>query len=208
MASCTICGASAAFGYASIYGNDMCRPCFAAFVEGKLPLTEIVRGGGSFATEATTRMGTNAESRFRELCIQKSFPLRNATSYENRILHYDFIVKKTHDMFSRVEVKAMKAAYRGGAPNAEIIYIETKNVIGEKGWVYGAADDIAFEQPWGFIIVPRVSLVAMTEYYKSKATRAHVSGIPYTLYGRKDRQDEVLILPTRDLYRITVSKFA
>ncbi len=199
MASCNICG---------YRGVNMCRPCFAAFVEGKRPVTEMVRGGGSFATEATACMGTNAESRFRELCIDKGFLLRNATSYENRILHYDFIVKKTNATFSRVEVKAMKAARRGEPPNAEILYIETKNIIGEKGWVYGASDEIAFEQPWGFLIVPRMALVAMTEYYKSKAKRAHVSGIPYTLYGRKDRQDEVLIIRTDDLYRLSVFKFA
>lgn len=198
MMRCTVCGFKGP--------RAMCRPCHTAFVEGNRFIAESVKGGGAFATEATRQMGTHAEQRFIDMCAKKGFPMRPATSYENRRLHFDFIVKKTNVMFSRVEVKAMKASWRGGPPNPNIIYVETKNIIGEKGWVYGAADEIAFEQPWGFLIVPRKALVAMTEYYRKKARRAERSGIPYTVYGRKDRNDEVLLLQTSDLYSLSVQK--
>lgn len=186
--------------------GPVCRPCHVAFVEGKRPVLEMAKGGGAFASAATTAMGTQAEGRFMDLCHGRGFSLRTATSYENRRLHFDFVARKPNGTFSRVEVKAMKASYRGGPPNPNIIYIETKNIVGGDGWVYGAADEIAFEQPWGFLIVPRVALVEMVAYYKARVDRADRSGIPYTLYGRKERQDEVLVLRTEDLYRLRVTK--
>lgn len=197
MLTCSICGR---------LGRDMCTPCYKAFVLHQTHIALQVQGGGDFANEYTNRMGTNAEHRFTDLCFKKGLQLRNATYFENTKHHYDFIVKKGDANFSKVEVKAMKARRRGQQPDPSIIYVETKNVAGGDGWLYGTADDVAFEQPWGFLIVPRISLVELVDHLKRSVARAYISGIPYTLYGRKNRQDEVMVLPVEELYKLPMQK--
>lgn len=195
--SCLACGRP---------GRDMCTPCHKAFVLRHSHTPVNVSGGGEFASDLTNSMGTQAEHSFTHLCLGKGMQLRNATSFENTRLHFDFIVKKGDGTFAKVEVKAMKARRRGQLPDPSIVYIETKNVSGGDGWLFGAADDVAFAQPWGFLVVPRIALVKLVEYWRQLVKRANTSGIPYTLYGRMNRKDEVMVLPIEEIYKLPVQK--
>jgi hypothetical protein len=153
-----------------------------------------VRGGGRFATAHTMAMGTAAEQRFYEGCREKGHAVYAASAYENRVYHFDFHVNDI-----RVEVKAMKSARRGLAPDPNIIYVELRNVTGGSGWLYGRADAIAFEQPCGFVVVDRVELVRVVERILPRCRRASVSGVYHTLYSRANRDDLVLVLHLDDL---------
>lgn len=155
---------------------------------------QTVRGGGRYATAATTSMGTAAERRFFDICRRRGYTIRPATSYENRVKHFDFEVQ-----INKVEVKAMKAPRRGMAPDPNMIYIELRNVSGGDGWLYGNADYLAFEQPCGFLMVRRTELVRLAERMRSRCRVSRVSGVYRTLYSRANRDDLVMVVHKNDL---------
>jgi hypothetical protein len=156
-----------------------------------------VRGGGAYATAHTAAMGTAAEQRFYDICRSRGYKIRAATSYENRVKHFDF-----HVQGRPVEVKAMKAPRRGMAPVSDMIYVELKNVSGGVGWVYGDADFIAFEQHEGFLVVDRRELVRLVQSMQPKCKQSRVSGVFHTLYSRANRDDLVMVLHKDDLARL------
>lgn len=139
-------------------------------------------------------MGTAAEQRFFDICRSRGYTIRSATSYENRVKHFDFKVQGY-----AVEVKSMKAPRRGMAPDPNMIYVELKNVCGGSGWVYGDADYIAFEQRKGFLMVDRSKLVGLVQSMQSKCRKSNVSGVYNTLYSRANRDDLVMVLHINDL---------
>lgn len=153
-----------------------------------------VRGGGRYATAATTAMGTNAERRFFDICRGRGMKIRSATSYENRVKHYDFEVESY-----KIEVKAMKAPRRGMAPDPNMIYVELRNVNGGDGWLYGDADYLAFEQPDGFLMVRRTELVRLVQRMRSRCRVSRVSGVYHTLYSRANRDDLVMVMHLNDI---------
>lgn len=139
-------------------------------------------------------MGTAAEQRFFDICGRRSYTIRPASSYENRVKHFDFEVQGF-----KVEVKAMKAPRRGQAPDPNMIYVELRNVSGGTGWLYGEADIIAFEQPRGFLMVHRRELVRFVEQMRLRCRMSHVSGVYHTMYSRANRDDLVMVLHKNDL---------
>lgn len=180
----------------------MCSVCKDVFENGRIIKAPSVEGGGMYSSERTNNMGNHAEQLFQQLCEFHNFKLRPATKYENMKLHYDFVVKKHDGQYTRVEVKSMKARRRGEAPDPSIIYIETKNVMGGPGWIYGEADDIAFEQPWGFFVVPKIELLHYVNSIYNNLRVSNVSGVLYTRYSRIDRDDEVIIVPITDIHKL------
>lgn len=156
-----------------------------------------VYGGGRYATAATRRMGRDAEVRFMQICKAHRYGVVNATRRENMVDHFDFWVEWGARRAAKIEVKAMKARRRGEAVDPSVIYLETRNVAGGLGWLYGKADYIAFEQPRGFLLVPRVDLVELLRGMRLR--RAARSGIRGTVYSRPGRRDEVAVLDIRDI---------
>lgn len=142
-------------------------------------------------------MGTAAEQRFFDICRSRDYTIRPATSYENRVNHFDFEVQGY-----AVEVKSMKAPRRGMAPDPNMIYVELKNVSGGSGWVYGNADFIAFEQYNGFLMVDRNKLVQLVQSMQSMCRKSNVSGVYHTLYSRANRDDLVIVLHVKDLAKL------
>jgi hypothetical protein len=139
-------------------------------------------------------MGTAAEQRFANICREKGYAIRPATSYENRVRHFDFRV-----CGDKVEVKAMKSPRRGMAPDPDMIYVELRNVSGGDGWLYGDADLIAFGQRDGFLMVNRRELVRLVEWMRPRCRRSAVSGVYHTLYSRVNRDDLVMVLHIDDI---------
>jgi hypothetical protein len=162
-------------------------------------MNHIVYGGGKYATATTQRMGRDAELRFMKICDDYFYCVRHATRYENTVEHFDFWVDWGARQAAKVEVKAMKARRRGMAADPTVIYLETKNVSGGPGWLFGKADYIAFEQHRGFLLVRRTDLVELLRMRRDKMTRATRSGISGTIYSRPNRADEVAILDIGDI---------
>jgi hypothetical protein len=143
-------------------------------------------------------MGRNAEVRFMRISERHGYKYRAANRRENMVEHFDFILNGR----LKVEVKAMKAKRRGESVTPDIVYVETKNVNGGAGWVYGKADFIAFEQPDGFLFVDRNELVAYLHKKLPHMRRAIYSGVFNTIYSRNGRDDEVAIFNIRDIFTI------
>jgi hypothetical protein len=143
--------------------------------------------------------GANAEIRFKGMCNDRMLYVSKSTSYEDRIKHFDYHVRLLNGDNKRVEVKSMKSRRRGDKPDPTVIFVELNNIVGCHGWVYGASDIVAFEQPDGFLMVDTVELRTFTEYMRGICARVEYSGVHHTLYGRWDRKDLVLVLCRADV---------
>lgn len=157
-------------------------------------------GGGKFATAVTDRMGSHAESLFQRLCQSHGMPIRPATRFENIVRHFDFVVSPWTAFplpcrSARVEVKSIKCPRRGDKPDPTLIYVELRAVMGHKGWVFGDADLVAFEQPNdSFLIVHRNELAERANEMHAIAPMGFRSGVKGTLWSRPDRNDLVLCM--------------
>jgi hypothetical protein len=174
-----------------INGYDGFR--FSHIVNMNLAISPVV-GGGRYATHATVMQGTRAEQRFADICEARGLRIRMATKYENMVRHFDFVVTLKTGETRKIDVKAIKAPKRGERPDADILFVETRGVSGRTGWVFGDADLIAFEQPKGFFMVPRQALVKRVQRLMPICKRSSISGVPMTIYGRRGRKDEVVVL--------------
>lgn len=161
---------------------------------------KMLKGGGEFASAVTHQMGLHAETLFQRLCESKGLSCRPATRFENTVRHFDFVVHPwtltplPQDV-ARVEVKAIKCPRRGARPDPTLIYVELKGVLGHKGWVFGDADIVAFEQPNNsFLCVKREDLAHKTAELFPSASMGSRSGIKGTLWSRPDRDDLVLCM--------------
>lgn len=136
--------------------------------------------------------GEAAEKRFASLLF---CPVA-ATRDENVFEHWDVADGKL-----KYDVKAMKKFRRSGDyPTDRIHYVELKNVNGEKGWLYGKADYIAFETRSYWVIVSRQKLQDMIE-----GIDMEICSEPqiYKLYTRRNRSDLMTVVPTIDLIAIS-----
>lgn len=142
-------------------------------------------------------MGNQAELSFYNLMVAKGNSCEKAPAELDMHGHVDFIINGQH----KVEVKGLKRAKRSDSSTKnDWIYVEFKNVRGDAGWLYGKADYIAFEQPDGFIVVPRIKLL---EYAETHCKLEWVNRpAPYKSYRRRDRPDEhVSVIILSDMIR-------
>lgn len=192
---CTVCKIE-------ICGKKYCKHCLLCFIKKEETFSpEAVRGGGELSDGLSKQLGETAEKKFFQMCKDKGYMIRCATKFENVKKHYDFVVKMDKS-FIRVEVKSMKARQRGQQPDASVIYLELFNIDGGPGWIYGEADYIAFENSKGFMLYPRMELIKIVDYWKDKLPYVTKSGIDFTLYGRQNRKDLVLVLPFAEVNQI------
>lgn len=185
-----------------IHGKNYCKSCLLCFIkQHDSTFSGEVKGGGEFIDDRSKKMGESAENKFYDICRQRGYLIRSASRFENTKKHYDFVVKMDNS-FHRVEVKSMKARQRGQAPDSSVIYLELFNIDGGPGWIYGDADYIAFEHSKGFMLYKRSDLLAVVNYWKDRLPFVSKSGIDFTLYGRQNRKDLVLVLPFAEINQI------
>lgn len=127
---------------------------------------------------------------------------REATKHENIYCHFDIVM----DDSIKVDVKQLKKRNRtDAAEDPSIHFVEFQNVNGDKGWLYGQADYIAFEQPDCFIMVDRKKL---GKYYcdimkgNTEVVISNDEKQLHTWYTRKGRLDVMIMVNTSDLYSI------
>lgn len=89
--------------------------------------------------------GKKAEKIFLETAIREGVNfIRKATKEEDVKEHWDFLLKDYNNVKFLIDVKAHKHEYRNGPLLKDWYWIEWKNVNGDKGWIHGKADYIAF----------------------------------------------------------------
>jgi len=116
------------------------------------------------------------------------------TKAQDMLEHWDF---KTANG-NRVEVKSAKQKKRGQGTDLSIIFIELIGISGHQGWVYGEADQVAFELNKEFILVKRTDLIKLVE---EKVTDEWADEPTlYKLYKRFDRpKEKVTVLNVEDV---------
>ena len=144
----------------------------------------------------SNRQGNESARLFVDACRAIGYETRKSTREEDMYDHIDYWVKrKNHrneDIESGVDVK--------GGNHPHCVWVEFKNVIGKKGWMYGEAEFIAFEMPEenGFIVVRRKELADYAELVVEK-TFVPKAEAYRKLYQRAGRQDVISLLYLDDL---------
>jgi len=150
--------------------------------------------GSSFA------LGQNAESSF-VAAIQKGGSKITESSKQDQFKHIDFYIETFDNLKFSVEVKSRKKVKRkDDKVNDDLIWIEFKNVAGKRGWLYGAADLIAFERENDFVMVNRKSLARLCEKLCDLTKlNTDVSMPLYTGYQRRGRLDMLSLIKMSDI---------
>ncbi len=145
-------------------------------------------------------IGLKTESLFEEVAKKENFIVRKSSLSQDRHKHIDFFLEQDHFKYS-VDVKARKKTTRGDVKvNDEWTWIEFKNVLGRKGWLYGEADYIAFERADDFLMVNRENLVKFCEDkvdLETMVSRAYQA--EYKVYQRQGRRDLITRVRMDDL---------
>ena len=151
-------------------------------------------------------LGQNAESYFSRSALKHGWRVEPASSAGNKHEHFDFVMSKDGKSF-KVEVKSRKRMRRSDADvQDEHIWVELHGVRkDDDGWLYGNADLIAFELKSSFRIVRRTDLAELVKTLVDFETRVkHSRDALYKSYSRRNRHDELTIIKSEDLLRITV----
>lgn len=117
-----------------------------------------------------------------------------STTSEDIYEHWDLKIT------AKIDVKSIKKQARSDVfYNENFHWIETMNVNGDRGWLYGDADFFAFETMDYWIINDKLTLQKFIE----DKTKDKVIGSlkdPYELYRRANRKDIVTKVKTLDLF--------
>ena len=92
----------------------------------------------------------------------------------------------------------------GVDPNTTEIWVEFKNVRGDKGWLFGDAEWIAFDMPevCGFVVVDRVDLKDWCRDNIDFSALVDKADAYRRCYSRKDREDLITKLVLGDLQEL------
>lgn len=144
--------------------------------------------------------GRVSEVRFRRACEYLGLYVKKASKQIDMKHHIDFFMSKGDKTWS-ADVK--------GNNLPDEIYCEFINVRGDKGWMQGAANVIAFEMPeaGGFCIVKRIELLEWCNENVEDVfvdDKRHAYRKKYTRPGRRDVITMIHLedLMTMDSYRV------
>ena len=105
-----------------------------------------------------------------------------------------------------VDVKGIKKFNRyDNSFSPDIHWIEFQNVRGNKGWIYGKADYIAFQIPNEFILIDRELLLNWCRKVIVDKKPKRKKEL-YKLYNREGRQDIISLVLTEDLLKLPHKK--
>jgi len=147
----------------------------------------------------SNQQGNDAARRFVDACKAIGYSVKKSTREEDIYDHIDYWVTR-RDHYGEIKLSGVDVK---GCNHPECVWVEFKNVNGDKGWMYGKAEFIAFDIPeiGGFAIVLRQQLaeyaervVEMVFVSKNEATRK--------LYQRAGRQDVISRIHLEDLQKI------
>jgi hypothetical protein len=139
--------------------------------------------------------GNLSEARFKQLCALQSWPCFKSSDEDDMFKHIDFYVV-TDDGEIAVDVKS--------SSDVEQIWIELKNVRGDKGWLYGEATHICFDVPLvnKMVMVEREELAA---YIAENCQKVFVKKDEayLKLYTRQGRADIITFIKLYDLFYLS-----
>jgi hypothetical protein len=145
-------------------------------------------------------LGQSAESRFASAAQRRGWIVVEASKDGNIEGHYDYEISKDSQHL-KVDVKSKKRVSRNDGTQDDLVWVEFRSVRNTKGWLFGSADLIAFENQNGFKIVERKALVKLINRL------VDVGGVKvkspedalYKTYTRKGRPDQMTLIKATDL---------
>lgn len=151
-------------------------------------------------TGESSKMGDSAESQFKKIAKKLGNHVIDANLME-QINHIDFHILNIKGEKYTVDVKSRKKIKRkDNHVDDDVIWIEFKNVQGKKGWLYGAANFIAFEREDSFLIVSRPALAKFCEKTVDLSQiNVNIKYPLYTGYQRYGRQDLLSLIKVGDI---------
>jgi hypothetical protein len=145
--------------------------------------------------------GEKAEFLFEKIAKSKGFLTKSAT-LKQQLSHIDFIVETKDKKSYTFDVKGRKRITRKDASvTDEMVWIEFKNVQGKNGWLYGAADFIAFERELDFVIISRNNLVTLCERIVQNKKVSSPNDALYAKFTRPTRKDELSLIKMDDILK-------
>jgi hypothetical protein len=128
-----------------------------------------------------------------------------STKEEDMYQHVDFWWDSPKKGIIGVDVKGIKKNKRKDKEvDDSIHWVEIQNVRGNKGWIYGNAEYIAFRTLSQIIFVKTKVLQRWSEKYVDCNKLVHNNpNACYIAYQRWQRQDIVYKIPTKDLIKIS-----
>ena len=152
-------------------------------------------------TKSAKKMGNDAEKHFVSVAKSKGYEVSKSTKKQDMVDHFDYLLKNKKGLTKTFEVKALKKVNRtDDSTNNEWIWIEIKNVRGEKGWIKGKADFVSFEQEFSFLTVKREDLLELCRtLIDTKKTVGTANEAEYCLYSRRGRKDIISRIKVQDI---------
>jgi hypothetical protein len=147
------------------------------------------------------KKGQETEDLFRRICNREQLICIKTTKEVDITKHIDFYITIDNKVVS-VDVKSRN--YDG-----DWVYVELKNVMGDRGWAYGESCYIAFEREDMFLLVSRKSIVELIENKNMKERVNFAKSAYYKLYTRKNRKDLITKINLKDIKeknKITIKK--
>lgn len=141
-----------------------------------------------------SKTGMLAENTFVSI-FEKRFKVVPASYTQQIKEHIDYIIYDSNKFFT-VDVKAKKKFTK----EDKEVWIEFKNVNGNKGWIYGNATMIAFERENDFILVGRSKLKDLCESLVdlNNPTKDKYNAL-YKAYTRENRKDVISKIMFKDI---------
>ena len=141
------------------------------------------------------KRGSDAEQRFAKEFLKE---VTWSTTHQDIHEHWD-VMGKLHGQVYKFDVKAQKKINRGDSNlDDDITWIEGTNVIGNRGWLKGEADFIAFERKSGWMVVNRTKLCDWVMQKLKDNNLAEGKGL-YQIYQRPGRKDKLTMIRYADI---------
>ena len=128
-----------------------------------------------------------------------------STKQEDMKAHWDLKGSLNGSKIFKFDVKGLRGKSRRGGIDPSVLWIESKNVNGDKGWLYGEADYIVFEQLQSWIVVKRLKIIP---FIRSKLKHNNYERVYratdalYRIYTRKNRSDLLSMALIEDIKHI------
>lgn len=124
---------------------------------------------------------TDSETALYNWAKKRGLAVRRASREEDMRDHIDFHLSANGASIS-VDIK-------GNKEGQGLILVEMQNVQGRKGWVFGKADYILFQEGEEFLVIDRQKLADKVESVKEWKRGPKFCRAPF-YYARKDRPNE------------------
>lgn len=148
------------------------------------------------------KAGKVKEAEFADCLIKNLGGETILANWEDDIKHHIDLYWNYQSVLYKIDVKSMKKIDRKDSnPDENYHWIELQNVNGDKGWLFGDQDYIAFETEdyWILVTPNRIKNLLNKKIQNWDETQDKV---PYRVYRRRNRIDKIVLVKTIDLIAI------